>query len=620
MVNSKLRRHKVMEKVIKKLMASNLPPKFKFKDTYDSIEVPVEYQQHLPTQQEIEVEFEQQIETEVLLPTITTEIEDLDIISTNVYSDTTTGRVGIGTASPVGTLHIHSTDSIVLPSGTTAQRNQTPVNGMLRYNSESGYIETYTVGGWGSIAPLPTITSFSPSTVAPAASNGTELTINGSFFDENTTVELYNTTNGTMYPTTNFVFTNSGVITVTLGSLTVAAYTVVVTNGAGLYVDSTNTFAVDNPPVWSFPADGATVYFFTTFSSTTTLSASDPDGSTITYSLVSGALPSGLTLSGNTISGQSAESDGTLNPITIRASDGITFTDQSFTIETTTPLYEFTSHTFTNAGVTGPYGPTLTDMRNAYAPSWTDVPDFFKLGSYQGYQLWTVPHTGTYRIEVAGARGGHGTSNPTYSLGGKGGYTVGTTSLSRGTKLTFIVGQSGGDNSSSSQAGGGGGASWVLSEDLTVIYAVAGGGGGSGSNTYNGSAYGGNGGSSQATPLSSYGGSQGPNWYSGGGAGFSSDGAGYPNNKTGGTRPGAGAMGGLYNNGYSSYTQNGGFGGGGGVGAHDPGGGGGYSGGSVASYNSSPGSYGGTTRNHMTSPTFSTHTGQHGYIKVTFVG
>lgn len=72
MVFSKLRRHKVMEKVIKKLMANNLPPRFKFKDTYDSIEVPTAYQQYLPTQTQLEAEFDEMIAEEEAMPTLVT--------------------------------------------------------------------------------------------------------------------------------------------------------------------------------------------------------------------------------------------------------------------------------------------------------------------------------------------------------------------------------------------------------------------------------------------------------------------------------------------------------------------------------------------------------------------
>ena len=106
MVYSKLRRHKVMEKVIKKLMANNLPPRFKFKDTYDSIEVPTAYQQHLPTQQEIEDEFDEMIAEEEAMPTVAPSTDDLKIISSNVYSNLSTGKFGIGTANPSYTLDV----------------------------------------------------------------------------------------------------------------------------------------------------------------------------------------------------------------------------------------------------------------------------------------------------------------------------------------------------------------------------------------------------------------------------------------------------------------------------------------------------------------------------------
>jgi hypothetical protein len=476
MVNSKLRRHKVMEKAIKKLMAANLPPRFKFEDTYNSIVVPVEYQQHLPTQSQLEAEFDALIIEEDAMPTTTTDIENLDIISANVYSNTATGRVGIGTASPAGTLHVHSTDSIVLPGGTTAQRNSTPVNGMLRYNTETEYMEVYTDGGWGSLASPPTITSFSPSAVSPAASNGTVLTINGSLFDQNASVELRNES-GNLYSTSNVAFTNSGLITATLGSLAVGTYTVIATNGSGLSVDSTSTFSVNNPPVWSSPADGATLTFLTNSSTTTTLSATDPDGSAITYSLVSGTLPSGLTLSGNTISGTSGAAGGTSTQVTIRASDGTVFTDRSFTIETVSPLYAFTSHTFTPATATGRIGPTLTQLRTAYSgASWSTDTNFLNVTTY-GIQEWTVPVDGTYQIEAVGAAGAHQSNGP--GQGGKGARMIGSFTLSKNTIVKIAVGQRGrGGPGAGTYPGGGGGTFVWVNDPPNDPLIIAGGGAG----------------------------------------------------------------------------------------------------------------------------------------------
>jgi hypothetical protein len=54
-----------------------------------------------------------------------------------------TGNVGIGTTAPGATLDMGSrTDAIILPVGTTAQR-PTGVNGMMRKNSTTGYVEYY---------------------------------------------------------------------------------------------------------------------------------------------------------------------------------------------------------------------------------------------------------------------------------------------------------------------------------------------------------------------------------------------------------------------------------------------------------------------------------------------
>ena len=66
----------------------------------------------------------------------------------------------------------------------------------------------------------------------------------------------------------------------------------------------------------------------------------------------------------------------------------------------------------------------------------------------KGIQIWTVPVTGTYVIEAAGASGGNG-SDPFVSLahwklGGLGAKMTGTFQLNQGTKLKILVGQEGG--------------------------------------------------------------------------------------------------------------------------------------------------------------------------------
>ena len=112
-------------------------------------------------------------------------------------------------------------------------------------------------------------------------------------------------------------------------------------------------------------------------------------------------------------------------------------------------LYTFSSHTFTNCGVTGRYGPTLTQCRTEYGgwPQWTGYTSYFNV-SPTGYQIWTVPATASYQIDAYGARGGDigwmdfSTYNHRYGAGAR---VRGTFALTEGDKYMISVGQMGSD-------------------------------------------------------------------------------------------------------------------------------------------------------------------------------
>ena len=154
------------------------------------------------------------------------------------------------------------------------------------------------------------------------------------------------------------------------------------------------------------------------------------------------------------------------------------------------------------------------------------------------YYTYTAPADGTYKLQVWGAQGGYRTSS---TYGGKGGYSVGTIKLTKGTKLYVYVGGAGGSSSSSTssvQAGGyngggyrygykgGGGATdirfvsgaWNNSASLLSRVIVAGGGGSDGATNKKGMYGGGTTGGSSTenyTAISSYGGKGGTQTYSG---------------------------------------------------------------------------------------------------------
>ena len=523
------------------------------------------------------------------------------LVSSNL---TVAGNVSVSDDLTVtGNVAVSGTGAILVPSGTTAQQ-PTGINGMIRYNSTTGYMEAYTVSGWGSIATPPTIQTFSPTSVAVADVNTQVFAVTGAFFDAITNIQLQGS-NGTKYDVTDFTFTNSGSIGFKMGTLATGQaanrpFHVVVTNGAGLSITSSTTLNFGAGVTWTSPAAGATLTTFsTTFSSTITqfVATDDLGGSAVTYSVApsSAALPSGLTLTGSTgaITGQIG-AVGTTS-VTFRATDnasGATL-DRTFSIVGVVALYAFTSpFTFTNAGATGRNGPTLTNLTDTYTPAWTDNPSHFNVSG--GIQQWTVSKTGSYRITAAGASARSAT-------GGDGAIMRGDFTLTSGEVIRILVGQSNYpfDNSHGGKAGAGGTFVVRTPYNTTVsILVIAGGGGGGynyGQKMYSHGRLGTSGGPATSGGAGGTNGGGGVGGYGQGGAGFSGNGgasSNYPATVAqsflnGGVGAGSGTTG-------SNNSSEGGFGGGGMLGHAHAGGGGGYSGGGGSSTGQLTGGGGGS--------------------------
>ena len=181
------------------------------------------------------------------------------------------------------------------------------------------------------------------------------------------------------------------------------------------------------------------------------------------------------------------------------------FKDQIFTDE----LYPFKSHIFTPCGSVGRKGPTLDMMQKYYKNDgdWTQNPEYLKMDN-QGYQKWTVPKDGRYRIIANGAHGGRTMHRSGKSVGfrkyncGLGAIVMAEYELKKGDKYWILVGQKGGDidmdyldpgdkeQAANSSTGGGGGGTFVVKavsvsshiQNALPKHAllVAGGGGGGG--------------------------------------------------------------------------------------------------------------------------------------------
>ncbi|XP_066276425.1 uncharacterized PE-PGRS family protein PE_PGRS20-like [Branchiostoma lanceolatum] len=126
--------------------------------------------------------------------------------------------------------------------------------------------------------------------------------------------------------------------------------------------------------------------------------------------------------------------------------------------------------TFTTLGTTGRLGPTSVGQHS-------DGQDHDGLVTLQnGIQLFTVKHTGTYRIQASGAAAGWGVDTPK-SVRGRGSLMKGTFPLKKGEVLKILVGQEGVQDVRGNGVGGGGG-TFVTRDDNTPLIIAGGGGGG----------------------------------------------------------------------------------------------------------------------------------------------
>jgi hypothetical protein len=267
-------------------------------------------------------------------------------------------------------------------------------------------------------------------------------------------------------------------------------------------------------------------------------------------------------------------------------------------------------YSFSNCGATGRLGPSQSDCNTAY----TATPLAGNVTVTGGIQAWTVPVTGIYRIEGAGAQGGDQVYAGGFA-GSAGARIAGDFLLNGGETIYVIVGQRGGntredgDPDIDNAAPGGGGGSFVYRDASDPLPLIAAGGGGSGarcssvSNSERIGQSGEAGGDSGSVANGGTNGNGGRNnvggssYWAGGGSGWLTDGTGgdnavnydytpVGNAAEGGRAPRNGALGGTrWNDGYDEGGD-GGFGGGGGGGSDNMGGGGGggFSGGGGANY------------------------------------
>ena len=226
---------------------------------------------------------------------------------------------------------VANTSGIQLPKGNTAQRPANPQFGSARFNTDLDGLEVYTSAGWRALAAPPSISTVTPSTYS--GTSGAEFVINGEAFSSDAQVYFVTANSTALLAASVSYYSAVQIRATTPRAITVAEepISVRVTQQSGT-VTKTDCIDAGGVPVWATTA-GTLGSIFGANVVTVALSASDPDGNAIVYSIASGSLPGGLSLtSGNGAINGTATSvlANTTYNFTIRASDTINNTDRAF--------------------------------------------------------------------------------------------------------------------------------------------------------------------------------------------------------------------------------------------------------------------------------------------------
>jgi len=242
---------------------------------------------------------------------------------------------GINADVTVNNLTGKGTTGVKLPVGTTDQRVNTL--GSLRFNSTQGFAEYYNGNQWVAIDSPPSVSSVNPSNFESSALPS-NIVITGTNFRSAVTVKFVGS-NGIETDAGSVTRDSATQITAQVpNSLTSAnePFKVKVTNtNSSLSGELANAFNIDAAPAFGVAAGTlGTLSSGGSASSLTTVTATDDEGDSITFSITSGSLPSGITFNSNgTFSGNAGGvSSSTTSTFVVTASDGTNTSTRQYTI------------------------------------------------------------------------------------------------------------------------------------------------------------------------------------------------------------------------------------------------------------------------------------------------
>ena len=253
------------------------------------------------------------------------------------------------------------TEGTKVASGTTAQRGST--TGQIRFNTTTNLAEYYDGSNFKPIDSPPSVTSVNATNITETqiASNF-DIVITGTSFASGATVKFVGN-DGTEYSSPTVTINSSTQVTARVPTTVTNAnepFAVKLTATSGLSNTLNTAFNIDGKPIFATAAGSiGTVLEGTSVS--LSVSATDPEGSTVTYALTSGSLPTGLSLntSSGAITGTSPTVSGnTTSTFTITATAGSQTNAREFTITVRDPLTTVFSYTGSGQTFTAPAGVT----------------------------------------------------------------------------------------------------------------------------------------------------------------------------------------------------------------------------------------------------------------------
>lgn len=245
------------------------------------------------------------------------------------------------------------TEGTRLASGTTAQRGS--VQGQLRFNTTTGKFEGRSATNFVSIEPSPVVSSVDVTEVESDAGGNQTFVITGENFSAGDTASFVGN-DGTEVFASSTTIDSATQITAVIAKSSFAnskePYDVKIVKSTGTQGSLANQINVDNAPNWTTASGNIATIPFNNTGTHATVAATDPEGDTVSYSVVSGSLPTGTSLgsaNGQVTGTITNPGSATTYTFTVRATANSKTADRQFNIQILTTPGSAQSYPASNA-------------------------------------------------------------------------------------------------------------------------------------------------------------------------------------------------------------------------------------------------------------------------------